>query len=185
MTQFPVLVELNSSITGFTYNSFASTTGGDLRFFAADGEELPYEIETWNPTGTSRIWVRSGSISGTNTVITAAWGDSTQTTAPSYVSDGSTWSNGYHGAWHFQDLIGTTLADSGSKNYHGTGVGGPTIASGQVGNSISFDGTDDYVNFGKDAGNPGSVFTVTFGRRLLAETTIPVSSETNPKAPER
>ncbi|MEC7628380.1 MAG: DUF2341 domain-containing protein, partial [Verrucomicrobiota bacterium] len=166
LTQFPVLVELNSSITGFTYNSFASTTGGDLRFYAADGEELPYEVETWDPTGTSRVWVRSGSISGTNTVITAAWGDSTRTTAPSYVSDGSTWSNGYHGAWHFQDLIGTTLADSGSKNYHGTGVGGPTIAAGQVGNSISFDGTDDYVNFGKDAGNPGSVFTVTFWTKI-------------------
>ena len=99
-------------------------------------------------------------------MITAAWGDSTQTTAPSYVSDGSTWSNGYHGAWHFQDLIGTTLADSGSKNYHGTGVGGPTIAAGQVGNSISFDGSDDYVNFGKDAGNPGSVFTVTFWTKI-------------------
>ena len=166
LTQFPVLVELNSSITGFTYNSFASTTGGDLRFYAADGEELPYEVETWDPTGTSRVWVRSGSISGTNTVITAAWGDSTQTTAPSYVSDGSTWSNGYHGAWHFQDLIGSTLADSGSKNYHGTGVGGPTIAAGQVGNSISFDGTDDFVNFGKDAGNPGSVFTVTFWTKI-------------------
>ena len=51
--------------------------------------------------------------------------------------DGSTWSNSYHGAWHFQDIIGSTLADSGSKNYHGTGVGGPTLASGQVGNSIS------------------------------------------------
>ena len=59
LTQFPVLVELNSSITGFTYNSFASTTGGDLRFYAADGEELPYEVETWDPTGTSRVWVRS------------------------------------------------------------------------------------------------------------------------------
>ncbi|OUV63921.1 MAG: hypothetical protein CBC82_03825, partial [Cellvibrionales bacterium TMED122] len=166
LTQFPILVELNSSITGFTYNSFASATGGDLRFFAADGEELPYEIESWYPNGTSRVWVRSGSISGTNSVITAAWGDSTQTTAPSYVTDGSAWSNGYHGAWHFQDLVGTTLADSGSKNFHGTGVGGPTIAAGQVGNSISFDGTDDYVNFGKDAGNIGTVFTVTFWAKM-------------------
>ena len=80
LDSIPVLVELNSSITGFTYNSFASTTGGDLRFFAADGEELPYEIETWNPTGTSRFGALR-SISGTNTVITA-WGDSLKPPLP-------------------------------------------------------------------------------------------------------
>ena len=82
LNQFPVLITFDSGISGFSYNSFASATAGDLRFFASTGEELPYEIETWDVTGTSRVWVRAGSISGTNTTIIAAWGDSSQATAP-------------------------------------------------------------------------------------------------------
>ena len=82
LNQFPVLLKFDSGISGFSYNSFASATAGDLRFFASTGEELPYEIENLDTTGTSRIWVRSGSISGTNTVITAAWGDASKATAP-------------------------------------------------------------------------------------------------------
>ena len=47
LNQFPVLLTFDSGITGFSYNSLASATAGDLRFYAANGEELPYEIETW------------------------------------------------------------------------------------------------------------------------------------------
>ena len=72
LNQFPVLLTFDSGITGFSYNSLASATAGDLRFYAANGEELPYEIETWDTSGVSRVWVRANSISGTNTVITAA-----------------------------------------------------------------------------------------------------------------
>ena len=97
LTQFPVLLKFDSGITGFSYNSFASPTAGDLRFFASTGEELPYEIESWDKSGVSRVWVRVGSISGTNTKITAAWGDASKATAPNYVFDGSAWSNGYQG----------------------------------------------------------------------------------------
>ncbi|MEE3061300.1 MAG: DUF2341 domain-containing protein, partial [Verrucomicrobiota bacterium] len=145
LNQFPVLLTFDSGISGFSYNSFASATAGDLRFYASTGEELPYEIETWDITGTSRIWVRSGSISGTNTVITAAWGDASQATAPSYVFDGSAWSNGYQAAWHFQEMSGLLTTDSTSNNRHLTAEGGATTGTGQVGNGIALDGSNDQL----------------------------------------
>ena len=87
---------------------------------------------------------------------------------------------GYHGAWHFQDLIRTNLLIR--QNYHGTGAGGPVHRSRQVGNSISFDGTDDYyANFGKDAGNPGLVFTVTLDEVITGGDNNPRPFETTLK----
>ena len=74
LSQFPVLVTFDTGISGFSYNGFTSATAADLRFFGSNGEELPYEIETWDTAGVSRVWVRAGSVSGTSTVITAAWG---------------------------------------------------------------------------------------------------------------
>ena len=136
----------DSGITGFSYNSLASATAGDLRFYAANGEELPYEIETWDTSGVSRVWVRANSISGTNTVITAAWGDSSQATAPSYSFDGSTWSNGYEAAWHFQTVSGVLTTDSTANNRHLTAEGGATTGTGQVGNGIVLDGSNDQLN---------------------------------------
>ena len=71
LTDFPVLVSLSSSISGFSYNGFLDgdgdgvRTGGDLRFFASNGQELAYEVADWNTSGTSDIWVKVPSISGT------------------------------------------------------------------------------------------------------------------------
>ena len=64
LTDFPVLVSLSSSISGFSYNGFwdgdgdGVRTGGDLRFFASSGQELAYEVADWNTSGTSDIWVK-------------------------------------------------------------------------------------------------------------------------------
>ncbi len=49
-----IMVELNT--TSFDYTK-AGPEGGDIRFYNANGSELSYWIETWNATGTSKIWV--------------------------------------------------------------------------------------------------------------------------------
>ena len=64
-----------------------------LRFFASNGQELAYEIADWNTSGTSDIWVKVPSISGTSTVITAAWGKTGTETTPDYATDDPVWSN--------------------------------------------------------------------------------------------
>ena len=116
---------------------------GILRFFAASGQELAYEIADWNTTGTSNIWVKVPTVSGTSTVITAAWGKTGTETTPDYATNDPVWSNGYEGAWHL-DAVSTGITNDSSPNgNHLTANGGPVLISGQNGGGISLDGTDD------------------------------------------
>lgn len=72
LNNFPVLVILKPSLPGFSYSQFASANGSDLRFADENGNEIPYEIEKWNPSGESLIWVQVpkliGNRSGSNYV---------------------------------------------------------------------------------------------------------------------
>ena len=114
LSDFPLLVSLSSSITGFSYNGMLDSDddgirdGGDLRFYASNGQELAYEIADWNTSGTSNIWVKAPTISGTNTVITAVWGKTGTETTPDYATNDPVWSSDFPGClalwWNFNDL---------------------------------------------------------------------------------
>ena len=147
LTDFPVLVSLSSSITGFSYNGFLDSdgdgvrTGGDLRFFATSGQELAYEIVDWNTSGNSDIWVKVPSISGTNTVITAAWGKTGTETTPDYSTDDPVWSNDFGGVWHFS-TTSTNFPDSSPNGNHASRNSVGVTNSGKVGQAASFTGTE-------------------------------------------
>jgi hypothetical protein len=51
------------------------------------------------------------------------------------------------GWWKFDQTSGTTASDSSGSNYTGTLVGSPTWVTGKMGNAISFNGTNSYVDF--------------------------------------
>ena len=146
LNDFPALVSLSTSIPGFSYNGFLDPDGdgvrdgGDLRFFAANGKELPYEIADWNTSGTSNIWVKVPSISGTNTVITAAWGKVGTETTPDYASLDPVWSNDYHGVWHFSGNS-TNFNDSSGNAHHASRNSVATVSDGRVGQAASFAGS--------------------------------------------
>ena len=138
-------------------------TGGDLRFYASNGKELAYEIADWNTSGTSNIWVKVPTISSSvNTVINAVWGKTGIETTPDYATNDPVWSNGFHGVWHLDGMTNNALSDSSPNGFHATAFNGAAIGSAQVGRGIVLDGTDDYINLGKDAGNPGGVVGVSF-----------------------
>ena len=72
---FPVYLEIDTSISGFSYEQFSSPFGHDLRFLTSDGvRELPYETISWNPNGTSSFWVLLDKLDE-NTSIRAIWGN--------------------------------------------------------------------------------------------------------------
>jgi len=64
------------------------------------------------------------------------------------------------GSWSFDEGAGTIANDSSGNDNNGTLYGGPTWADGQVNKALSFDGVDDYVDCGNDAGNLSSVGTI-------------------------
>ena len=106
-------------------------------FFASSGQELAYEIADWNTSGTSSIWVKAPSISGTNTVITAAWGKTGTETTPDYSTDDPVWSNGYEGAWHLDQISSGITNDSSPNGIHLTVNGGqPQPVATQVMRSL-------------------------------------------------
>ncbi|MEM7390788.1 MAG: LamG-like jellyroll fold domain-containing protein [Verrucomicrobiota bacterium] len=105
LTNFPVLVRLNSDLAGFDYNQFTSPQGWDLRFVAQSNatEELPWEIERWEPGGTSFVWVRAPRIHAPTSSIVALWGHARANYEPLYALDGRVWNHGYTSVWHLAE----------------------------------------------------------------------------------
>ena len=126
LTNFPALIKLNTDITGFSYDDFSSTDGSDLRFVDADTNEIPYEIDTWNPSGTSLVWVKVPELTAT-TKITAYYGGS-GSSSPAIAST-NVWT-AYAGVWHLSESgAGGTSADATVNAINGTNA---ACTSGRV-----------------------------------------------------
>ncbi|MCL1909415.1 MAG: hypothetical protein FWG05_00595, partial [Kiritimatiellaeota bacterium] len=113
LAAFPVLIVLDpDKQQNFDYEDFKTPGGGDLRFTGDDGGELNFEIESWNESGSSRVWVQVPELSE-DTVITAWWG--AELSAPAYAA--LTWSNGYAAVWHFTENAAPLLDSTGKGNH--------------------------------------------------------------------
>jgi hypothetical protein len=140
LNDVPLLVVFGPHISKFSYGQFASGTGGDLRFYDADGtRELPYEVDRWDATSNSFVWVQAPALSGATTRVWALWGRPDATNPPAYTTDGSVWSNRYVAVWHLTD---TNAPDSASGAHHSTPNGSLTtrIDPDSIGASVEFPG---------------------------------------------
>ena len=153
LENFPVLVRV-SDANGFFYSQFKDPAGGDLRFSDAEGNLLASEIDTWNPSGESLVWVKVPLLNA-STVITAHYG----CTTPDAVTASDVWSNGYLGVWHMGDTQvdgsgnaqildstgnGATFVEDGNSCGNNT-----TGAAGQIGNCVEFGTGEGESNKGK------------------------------------
>ncbi len=131
LEDFPVAVRLSENITGFRYSDCAAD-GADLRFADADGNLIPHEIETWNPSGESIVWVKVPALSGTDTGIRLYYGQKEGTTLPA-VDSRAVWTK-------FVAVIhgGADLHDSSPKQLAVANGGGvtPTMTSGIIGGGV-------------------------------------------------
>ena len=58
LTNFPVLVRVSpAAIPGFDYSDCLFGDGADIRFLDAAGNLLPGEVDEWNESGESLVWV--------------------------------------------------------------------------------------------------------------------------------
>jgi hypothetical protein len=173
LSYFPVLVRLSTNLMGFSYAGFASATGNDLRFADSSGtRELPYEVDQWDDSnGVSSIWVQVPQLSSTN-FIWAYWGNTTNTTAPAYTTNGAVWEPAsflnlpdYDVVYHLQQT-GFPYLDS-TTNYPALdGVAPTLVGGGIVGYGQSFNGTSDYLDAGDV--NLGTNFTESVWVNLAA-----------------
>ena len=146
LTNFPALIILNESISGFHYSDFASNEGGDLRFLNYDRNEfLNFEIEKWDTSGNSYVWVQLPLLFNEMNGIVAEWGNPHETNLPAYTSDGSTWSEHYVGVWHLNYIDNichgsSSNANNGSCNYV------THITNGQIDGADDFNGSNSFIN---------------------------------------
>lgn len=150
LQNFPVLLVLN----GTNINYAATQSGGaDLLFLDPDLTALDYEIESWNPGGDSLVWVRVPQIDALSTTdyVWMYYGNSD---AVDRQNAAAVWSNGYIGVWHLdEDPSGSApqIIDSSGAGMDGTSGGSMLTTDqvpGQIGGSLDFDGSNDYINFG-------------------------------------
>jgi hypothetical protein len=152
LLDFPVLVRLGSNIPGFSYSQFDSPgTGADLRFTAANGRELPYQIDTWNPSGESFVWVQVPEVATNTDYINACWGNPVDSAAQPWTTNGAVWttladSNEFLLVYHLGQS-GFPFADSTLKYPVNAGVA-PASTAGTVGNATAFNGTSEFLDPG-------------------------------------
>ena len=146
LTNFPAMISLGSSIPGFSYSGFKTTNGADLRFTDASGtSELPYEIDEWNPSGASIVWVQIPYFNGSN--IWAYWGDASDTNAQAWSTDGTVWTlEDYMIVYHLKEAA-LPFADS-TAQHPATAGNPPTPGAGVAGHAGVFTGTT-YISPGK------------------------------------
>ena len=94
LTDFPALVRLSPSLNGFNYAKCAAN-GADLRFSDADGNLIPCEIDTWDTSGTSLVWVKVPNLTRL-TVVYGHYGCAT----PDAMNPNDVWDENYVGVWH-------------------------------------------------------------------------------------
>jgi len=136
LTDFPVLVRISPSrITDFAYADSLVANGGDLRFKAADGTPLSFEVDTWNTSGESLVWVKLPSMEN-GTEFAMFYGASA--TAAGAVAAGNPWGD-YTGVWHMRESGSGTSAriqDSTANALTAAGASGSSsVASGKIGGS--------------------------------------------------
>lgn len=147
LSDFPVLVRVSAELNDFKYSRCKIANGGDLRFSDADGNLLASEVDTWNPAGTSLVWVKIPSLSN-GVEIKGFYGCSN----PPSVNATDVWSNGYLGVWHLGDADNATQKDS-------TGNGFDFVCSdahlAKVDLAVSAGAVGGAVGFDKDGSNQG------------------------------
>ncbi|MBQ6137023.1 MAG: DUF2341 domain-containing protein, partial [Kiritimatiellae bacterium] len=135
LENFPVLVRLSTAIDGFSYSDFCIPGGGDLRFADATGKLVPHEIDTWNPSGETTVWVKVPTLSA-NSKITACYGCS----EPPLVAAKDVWDDDYVGVWHLGESVlpmkESSKTSTDFTSSAGTGIG--FASSGIVGGAVDF-----------------------------------------------
>jgi len=157
LTDFPVLVKLNSSNIDY---SKTQDSGQDIRFVAWDNTtELDYEIELWNESGNSYVWVKIPSVSSSSD--TKFWIYYGNPSATDGQNPSGVWDSNYAGIWHLSETETNTREDSTSNSNDGTPHGGVSDATGLSDGADDFDGTDDYINIPEDSTlKPTSAITI-------------------------
>lgn len=140
IADFPVLVRISPArIPGFSYAN-CRADGSDV-FFMQGETSCPHEIDTWDPSGESLVWVRLKDMSD-GAKFTMRFGGS-----PVENDSTKTWTSGsssYVGVWHMNTASGNVL--------DATGSGHAAVPKGSQANALSV-GSAGCIGLGRRNGS--------------------------------
>lgn len=114
LTDFQALIRLDEGRYGFKYAECADQTAGTDVWFSSDAagnNVLEREIDTWNPDGSSYIWVKIPSLAA-GTEITMHWGDASKSQP---AANTAVWT-GFAGVWHMGKASGAETEPDATGN---------------------------------------------------------------------
>jgi Concanavalin A-like lectin/glucanases superfamily/Domain of unknown function (DUF2341)/Carboxypeptidase regulatory-like domain len=164
VTQFPLLVRLDQShLQPLFLPLFESSQSGgqDIRFTKSDGiTPLPFEIDQWDSaSGQAAIWVKMDTIyANDNQQHIFLFTGNPKATSLSQGPAVFNTATGFSGVWHLGDNAkSSNIADAVGLNpgtYRSSNVAANTDANstigGIVGRAISFNGSSQWVDLGKN-----------------------------------
>ena len=139
----------------------AASGGGDIKFASdEDGtNQIPCEIVTFTTdndpaNGKAEIWVKMDISASSNTSIWVFYCKSgeTQPAADSDYGSEAVWSSGFTTVHHMGETPPNNILDSTSRGLDGvpTNMEAADQTAGQIGGSLNFDGTNEYVKVDVD-----------------------------------
>lgn len=159
LANFPALVRIPA---GSPLYVGSKSDGSDLRFTDATNRIVPHEIEAWNKSGESLVWVRVPRLEGNATALNVYFKPVRGVTVPAARSFREVWGGaGYKGVWHFAGSV----ADSSPKALAATAHNVQYEVYGPLGQAFksaggSSGGYLDVADLGMWSDFNGSAFTV-------------------------
>lgn len=145
----PILIQLDSSKIDY---SQARGQGQDIRVVASDQTTLlAHEIEVWNPSGASSIWVKLPSLSASSITghVFVYYGNGS---AGDTQDLATLWSDLW-AAWHLSENAASTapqFLDSTLTGKNGTAENAPVSVNAVIGGGLGVSGNDDVYDVGVD-----------------------------------
>jgi len=162
-----VLVKLHATASDAIQIDYSATqdAGQDLRFVDSTGTVLAYQIEQWDESGYSYVWVKVPQINAGSTTDSISMYYGNANIAAGQNAD-AVWSSNLVAVFHMNGNAG----DSTAFTNNGT-LTNIATASGQVANALTFDGVDSRIN----AGSASSVDDIFAGGGAISAWINPVS----------
>jgi len=144
-SDFPASVQLNPDRINYFHTQ---DDGQDIRFVDANSTTtLQYEIEQWDETATSSLFVRIPEVTAASTDYIFMYYGNTAVTSTATTT--GVWDDNFVLVQHLNEAVNNTsdgYTDSTSYGNHGTGNSmSLTEADGIVGTAQDFDGTADFI----------------------------------------
>lgn len=125
LTAFPVLVLLGPPRIDY---GDLQADGEDLRFVSARGVPLPFEVETWDPSGVSAVWVGVDEVGASSDRFFLYYGNPLAENAE---DPAAVWAEPHRAVWH----LGEGMRDATAHGNDASQVGNVEHLPGQIGSA--------------------------------------------------